>query len=112
MLEIRKTGLMICKIQIPGVLFSVSNFRSHPPHTLIHWNILHEMTRQAKKNIPPRSLNMFVVQNKKKREIDKPLFSTSAPTFLQSPHSAMTKQNFSYVPLMTNFQNPLSQTVM
>jgi len=55
---------------------------------------------------------MFVVQNKKKREIDKPLFATSAPTFLQSPHSAMTKQNFSYVPLMTNFQNSLSQTVM
>jgi len=53
---------------------------------------------------------MFVVQNKKKREIDKPLFATSAPTFLQSPHSATTK--FSYVPLMTHFQNSLSQTVM
>jgi len=55
---------------------------------------------------------MFVVQNKKKREIDKPLFATSAPTFLQSPHSAMTEQNFSYFPLMTNFQHSLSQTVM
>jgi len=66
----------------------------------------------SKKKIPPHSLNMFVVQNKKKREIDKPLFATSAPTFLQSPHSAMTKQNFSYVPLITNFQNSLSQTVM
>jgi hypothetical protein len=64
------------------------------------------------KNIPPHSLNMFVVQNIKKREIDKPLFATSSPTFLQSPHSAMTKHNFSYVSLMTNFKNSLSQTVM